>query len=283
MYDFLNKINQKPKVFEFYTAESLWADEYRSEQMLQYHLHESLDISSRNHQFIESSSAWIIQNFSLAEGKKVCDFGCGPGLYTLKFAQAGADVTGVDFSRNSIEYARQQAGEHGLNIRYFQQNYLTFTSDDQFDLITMIMCDFCALSPEQRKALLSIFNSSLKPGGKVLLDVYTLAAFDAKDECAVCERNQLNHFWAKEDYFAFLNTFKYEEDKVILDKYTICNQNGDVDQVYNWLQYYSAECLTREFTNAGFTVSAMYSDVSGTPFQDGRNEMAIVAEKPNHG
>lgn len=283
MYDFLNKINQKPKVFEFYTAESLWADEYRSEQMLQYHLHESLDISSRNHQFIESSSAWITQNFSLVEGKKVCDFGCGPGLYTLRFAQAGADVTGVDFSRNSIEYARQKAGEHGLDIRYFQQNYLTFTSDDKFDLITMIMCDFCALSPVQRKALLGIFYNSLKPGGKVLLDVYTLTAFDAKEECAVCERNQLNHFWAKQDYFAFLNTFKYEEEKVILDKYSICNQNGDVDQVYNWLQYYSAESLTREFTNAGFTVSAMYSDVSGTPFQEGRNEMAIVAEKPNHG
>ena len=35
------------------------------------------------------------------------------------------------------------------------------------------------------------------------------------------EMNLLNGFWSSEPYYGFLNTFKYEEEKVTLDKYTI--------------------------------------------------------------
>ena len=58
MFDKLEKINAKPKPFEFYTAEELWTDEHTSEQMLQFHLNESIDLSSRNHAFIDRSAEW---------------------------------------------------------------------------------------------------------------------------------------------------------------------------------------------------------------------------------
>jgi len=38
MFKELKTINNRPKPFEFYTAEALWTDEHTSEQMLQYHL-----------------------------------------------------------------------------------------------------------------------------------------------------------------------------------------------------------------------------------------------------
>ena len=52
---------------------------------------------------------------------------------------------------------------------------------EQFDLIMMIMCDFTALSQERRKRLLSLFQSILKPGGSVLLDVYSYRFFEKTD------------------------------------------------------------------------------------------------------
>ncbi len=54
----------------------------------------------------------------------------------------------------------------------------------------MIMCDFCALSPEQRAKLLSKFKVLLNSGGAVLLDVYSLNAFDQKAESAVNTKNE---------------------------------------------------------------------------------------------
>ena len=66
----------------------------------------------------------------------------------------GADVTGIDFSKRSIDHARETAAAEGLSIRYINENYLELELNDRFDLITMIMCDFCALSPQQRQTLM---------------------------------------------------------------------------------------------------------------------------------
>ena len=77
MYTQLKEINRKPKVFEFYTAESLWADPHTSEQMLSYHLNENVDLASRKKVFIKKSIAWIVSHFSVGKNTKICDFGCG--------------------------------------------------------------------------------------------------------------------------------------------------------------------------------------------------------------
>ena len=151
-----------------------------------------------------------------------------------------------------------------MNISYVKQNYLEFETDDPFDLALMIMCDFCALSPPQRKVVLDKFHKILKPNGSVLLDVYALSAFEQKQEVARYEVNQLDGFWSPNKYYGFLNTFKYDAEKVTLDKYTIIEMDR-TRTVYNWLQYFSPEDLEKEFSAAGFSVKGLYSDVAGTP------------------
>ena len=194
MYDELERINYRPKPFEYYTAKDLWTDEHTSKQMLQFHLNEVIDVSSRNRKFIEKSVKWIIKRFSINDRKNIADFGCGPGLYTTRFAQNGAKVTGIDFSKRSIEYAQKTAKENNLEIDYVNENYLVFETEKRFDLITMIMCDFCALSPVQRKELLEKFHKLLKTDGSILLDVYTMKAFNNRTEQTLYELNLSNGF-----------------------------------------------------------------------------------------
>ena len=86
-------------------------------------------------------------------------------MYATRLARRQADVTAIDFSKRSIQYARQVATTEGLSIRYENQDYLEFKTDDRFHLILMIMCDFCALSPAQRKNMLRKFYTVLEPGG----------------------------------------------------------------------------------------------------------------------
>jgi 2-polyprenyl-3-methyl-5-hydroxy-6-metoxy-1,4-benzoquinol methylase len=278
MFGELEMINERPEPFQFYTASDLWTDKHTSKQMLSYHLNEAIDVSSRNEQFINRSVEWIASEFNISRDRKIADFGCGPGLYTTRLAKRGASLTGIDFSERSIEYAKEDAAREQLNIIYVNQNYLEFETEDRFDLVLMIMCDFCALSPTQRKEILSKFNRILKPGGSVLLDVYSLAAFDQREEVAIYEVNLLNGFWSPKKYYGFLNTFKYEEEKVALDKYTIV-ESERTRTVYNWLQYFAPEAIEREFIDAGFFIKGLYSDVAGTLYDPKSSEFAVIANK----
>ena len=187
-------------------------------------------------------------------------------------------MTGIDFSKRSIQYAQEVTTREKLSIHYVNQNYLEFETDNRFHLLLMIMCDFCALSPIQRKKMLSKFHTILEPGGSVLLDVYSLKTFEQREETAAYETNLVNGFWSLNKYYGFLNTFKYEEEKVILDKYTLIEETH-TRTVYNWLQCFSPEALEREFVECGFTIEELYSDVAGSPFDAEAKEFAVVALK----
>lgn len=278
MYEEIEKINERPGPFEFYTAGDLWADEHTSKQMLSYHLNGDIDLASRKTDFIDKSVAWIVSYFNVGAGTKIADFGCGPGLYAIRLARQGADVTGIDFSLNSIRYAQEAAGKENLPIRYVNSDYLEFETDDRYDLALMIFCDYCPLSPVQRSVLLAKLHAFLKPGGAVLMDVCSLPAFEKRQEAAMYELNQLNGFWSPEKYYGFVNTFKYEAEKVMLDKYTIV-EAGRTRNVYNWLQYFSPEELERELAAAGFGVDGLFADVAGSPFDPAADEFAVVARK----
>jgi cyclopropane fatty-acyl-phospholipid synthase-like methyltransferase len=278
MFDELETIYARPEPFGFYTAEELWTDEHTSAQMLAYHLDEEVDISSRSVAFIDRSVAWIVSHLGVGQGTRIADFGCGPGLYATRLARRGAEVTGIDFSKRSIEYARRTAAAENLSIRYIDESYLELELDDRFDLVTMIMCDFCALSPEQRRTLLRKFRGLLAAGGAVLLDVYSLAAFAGREERATCERDLLDGFWSPHRYYGFLNTFKYDEEKVVLDKYTIVEE-ARTRTVYNWLQHFSPETLEHELGGCGLDVEARFADVAGSTYDPVHTEFAVVARR----
>lgn len=278
MFKALNKINERPRPFETYSAPDLWTDPHIAEQMLKYHLHPEIDAASRNSEFLENSIEWIIKKFNLKSGRNVADFGCGPGLYTTPFARTGASVTGIDFSSNSINYARAVAQKESVPINYINGNYLDYRTDHHFDLITMIMCDFCVLSPVQRSQMIRKFYSLLKPGASVLLDAYSIKAFNSTDEKHLYESNLMDGFWSGNKYYGFMNRFKYEHEKVILDKYTIIEADR-CRYFFNWLQYFDPKELAAEFKSHNFSFTTLLGDVAGSRYQNESNEFALIVTK----
>ena len=278
LFSALESISEKPAPYSVYTARELWTDEHTSGKMLAFHLNDEVDVSSRRTSFIDRSVHWIQEHFQLSEGHRIIDFGCGPGLYTSRFARIGAAVFGVDFSSRSIEFARERARRQNLEVTYIEADYLGFQPDGPFDLVTMIMCDFCALSPAQRATMLGKFAGILSDRGRVVLDVYSLSAFADKQEGLTFEKNQLNGFWSADPYFGFLASFKYDDDKVSLDRYTIVEEHRQ-REIYNWLQYFTPESLQREALAAGLQVAELYGDVAGTHYDAGAPEFAVVMKK----
>ena len=142
----LIETGQKPEIYTAGTA-VMWVDEYISTQLLETHLNQDIDLASRKETTISTTLEWILSKVP-GDRLNILDLGCGPELYTEKLAEKGHIVTGMDFSSNSICYARESASKKKLNISYMQQDYLDLEEVNKYDLVLMIFTDFGVLSPD---------------------------------------------------------------------------------------------------------------------------------------
>jgi len=275
LYEALEHINERPEPYARYTAPQLWDSDDISEMMLRFHLDGSVDLASRRTEFIDASLAWIGERFELGAGSAVVDLGCGPGLYAHELARTGARVTGVDFSRRSIDYARERATEADLAIDYVHADYLEWQSEARYDLALMIMCDYCALSPDQRGRLLKRIRSLLRDGGAFLFDVYSLADHATWEEQVAYGPGLMDGFWSAQPYYGFLNTYRYDEVGLVLEKYTIV-QRERVDAYFNWFQHFDTASLCAEIEAAGLHVQEFVGDVAGADFDESAAEFAVI-------
>jgi len=60
---------------------------------------------------LEIADAFSEARLGKLEGKRLLEIGCGDGRLSVKFAQAGARVTGIDISGEMIERTKQAAGQ----------------------------------------------------------------------------------------------------------------------------------------------------------------------------
>ena len=277
MYDRLAEQYSRPAPFSRYTAAALWADDHISARMLAHHLDAGTDLASRRATAIDGIVGWIDRLVGLA-GRAVTDIGCGPGLYATRMAERGATVTGLDFSRRSIAYARDVALKAGLAIDYRHQDYLAGDLPPHQDLVCLIYGDLCALSPEQRQVLYGKVAQALKPGGTFVCDVFSLAQYAEREESAVCGRRLMDGFWAAGDYFGFRNTFLYDDLKLALDRYLIVEPER-TREIFNWLQYFDPHELSRELAAAGLATEAVVDALTGGPWEDGSQMFAVVARR----
>jgi SAM-dependent methyltransferase len=194
-------------------------------------------------------------------------------------ARTGARVTGVDISPRSIGHAREQAREAGLPVEYILSDYLRWEPTGEYVLATLIMCDYCAFSPNQRAELLGRMAGWLAPGSAFLFDVYSQAYYETWEEQVAYGPGLMDGFWSASPYYGFLNTFRYDDDSVALEKYTIVEQ-GSITEYFDWFAHFDAAGLTREVEAAGLVLDQVLGDVAGEAFDPTLPEFAVVARRP---
>lgn len=259
----LIELQQNPEPFA--PGELLfWNDPHISKQMLDAHLDPNIEAASRKPETIDRSVKWLIKTLGLKTAASILDLGCGPGLYASRLARAGFHITGVDYSRRSIEYATKYASENNLNIAYRYQNYLELSDENQYDAALLIYGDFCPLNPKQRSTLLKNFHRALKPNGQFVLDVSTR-------EHRKKNGNKNNWyalqsgFWKPGPHLVLEEGFDYPEESIWLDQYTVVEADGKVSVYRNWFQDYTPETITAELEQGGFSVKSLWGDLTGEP------------------
>lgn len=244
-------LTEKPSLYEKGTS-FMWTDPYISEQLLQVHLNPDIDLASRKKSTIENTVKWILENKKSNEKLNVLDLGCGPGLYTELFAKNGHEVTGIDISKNSIDYAIKSAKDKGLDIDYQNVSYLDVDlGQEKYDLVVLIYTDLGALLPIEREKLLASIFRTLKKGGTFIFDI--LKDKDLNDKLSPKTWEASNSgFWKETPFLALSASFLYEKEKVILFQHAIVDNSAKIEIYRFWIHFFSQNDITELLKQQNF-------------------------------
>jgi 2-polyprenyl-3-methyl-5-hydroxy-6-metoxy-1,4-benzoquinol methylase len=112
--------------------------------------------------------------FERWEGKRVLEVGCGIGTDSINFARAGAELTAVELSSESLRIAAQRAEVMGVadRIRFLEANAEELTAtltDEPYDLVYSFGVIHHTPRPERA---LAEMRALVTPGGTLKLMVY---------------------------------------------------------------------------------------------------------------
>jgi len=103
----------------------------------------------------------------------VLELCCGSGRLTIPLAQAGIDITGLDFTRSMLDRARQKARMSGLGIRLVRGDMRRTSLGRRFKLVFIpynsIQNTYSIADVER---VLANVRRHLAPGGRFVFDIF---------------------------------------------------------------------------------------------------------------
>ena len=270
----------KPKLDTYTTSSmyhALWDNEHISKGMLESHLNPYEDGATSNHEFVTQSVQWISRIALPPEFNRLLDLGCGPGIYTEQFAKKGYSVTGLDYSKRSINYANEQTAKNGSGIEYIYQNYLTISYKERYDVITIINKDYPVLSLSDRKTLLGKVYKALAPGGKFIFDVFTQKV--RREEKCTWNVYESGGFFSDSPHLLLEAVYQYDDDdKTELYQYVVVTEE-DIKCYICPNHYFSLDSIKSEVMSIGFKTFEFFANVAGADYSDDGETICVVLTK----
>jgi SAM-dependent methyltransferase len=272
----IQKYSKKPPLFE--PGETLfWDDPHISKGMLEAHLKPDHDAASRKHATIDKEIKHLVSSGIIKRGDRVLDLGCGPGLYSSRLAENGMKVTGVDISRRSLDYANNYARENGLDIDYRLINFFDIDYSGEFDAVIQTHGELCTFPDDKVDELLAKLHRALKPGGLLIFDVTTRTQ-RMRDGLRNGWYVSDGGFWRSGRHLVLEQGFDYPENDVWLDQYIVID-NENITVYNNWFHDHTVQSIRQAIQNAGFKVIHAWNDLTGSPYEEGGDWIAIVGRR----
>ena len=129
----------------------------------------------------DSQAELVWELLGLRAGDEVLDVPCGHGRIANRLAAKGARVTGVDADAFFLDRARADAAargvEVGVEVEYVHGDMRELPWEGRFDAVVNWFTSFGYFDDEGNRAWLETALRTLKPGGRLAIDVHSRDAF----------------------------------------------------------------------------------------------------------
>ncbi len=122
----------------------------------------------------DSWSQYYLSLMHLAAGSRIAECGCGTGSLSVRFAQAGLSVVGVDSSPSMLRICDEKARKFGASVQLLCQDMRRLQLPRRIPCVTAT-CDAVnyLLTPSDVRAFFDAAYAALQPGGILVFDVST--------------------------------------------------------------------------------------------------------------
>ncbi|MFN2581833.1 MAG: class I SAM-dependent methyltransferase, partial [Candidatus Dormibacteria bacterium] len=150
-----------------------WSRRDYGRRLLREHLDQSNDSSSRRSRLIDQHVRRL-RMLLPSPPARVLDAACGPGLYALRLAASGYDVSGIDVNAAAIRYARAETRERRTRgaVRFEHTDLRELEPPSTFyDAAILIYYVLEAFPAREQPRVLRRIASTLRPGGRIVVEM----------------------------------------------------------------------------------------------------------------
>lgn len=115
-----------------------------------------------------------------AKTQNIMELACGTGILSIRFSQAGYEVTGVDLSEEMLTIADKRARQMGAKITFAAGDMRELSGETTFDVVTCYSDSLCYMSnaSEVQRVFDGVYNS-LNAEGVFIFDVHSTYQVDS--------------------------------------------------------------------------------------------------------
>jgi SAM-dependent methyltransferase len=213
----------------------------------------------------------ILKLLSPAPRGVILDLCCGPGRHSLELARRGFSVVGVDRTSAYVNEAKKRAKVQRLRVEFVKQDMRRFCRPQAFDAAVNMFTSFGYFrNPKEDQRVLLNLHRSLKPRGKLLMDLFGKEILAKKFQ----ERD-----WREEQGVMFLEERKLSQGWSWIDSRWILLKGAKRKEFVVSLRLYSAKELSDLLRVCGFEKVQVYGDLAGAAYDHNAKRLVIVAQK----
>lgn len=211
----------------------------------------------------------IIKNININDGQ-ILDVACGKGRHAKYLNHLGFNVTGIDLSKNSIEFANKDSNE---NLKYFVHDMRSVFKKNHFDLVTNLFTSFGYFeNQEDEQTTINAMSNNLKEGGLLLIDFMNVKKVISS--LVTSESKEI-------DGIKFLIERKYDENHII-KKIIIKDKDSDINfqEKVKALTLYDFDVMLKK---ANMKIVDLFGDYSLNEFNAiDSDRLIIISRKLNN-
>ena len=135
--------------------------------------------------------AFVARQASQPAYRSLLDICCGEGRHAIPLAERGYEVAGFDRDAVALTLAREQAAARGASARFIEGDMrdLAASVAGPFDVCVCLWQSFGYFDAATNEDILRQVSGLLRPGGRLILDIYHPGYFAAHQGERIVERN----------------------------------------------------------------------------------------------